>query len=117
MGGERSSGLACSSCSLHFAPMSSTAAWLQSTNTPACGSSNQTASKVRSKRLSNTPPVCVRKGSDALVLSSQSRSVADEFMMFSETDYSTMDDLHQLLKRAAVRGDRLGRTRCRLMNL
>src|SRR5438876_11969335 len=98
MGGERSSGLACSSCCLLGSRMSLTAAWLQSTNTPTCGSSNQMASALRSKRLSNTVPVCLSDSSGALVLSSQWRFVVDEFMVCGEAVYSTSDELHQHLE-------------------
>jgi hypothetical protein len=77
--------------------MSFIAAWLQSTNTPACGSSNQTASTLRSKKLSNTVSVCSNEPPAALVLPSQSRVVADEFMVCDGRVYTMIGGLKQHL--------------------
>src|SRR5262249_32009290 len=84
-------------CSLLFAPINSTAAWLQSHNTPVSGSYSQMASALRLKRFSNTTSLSPKCAIGALVLSPRS-DASEPFM----TDKTKPHDRHRGPPRNAV---------------
>src|SRR4030095_8202865 len=67
--------------------MSSIAAELQSTKTPACGSNNQIASALRSNRSSNMEGVSLGDNSAALGLSSHFRPHVIEVLMETASSF------------------------------